>query len=150
MDKQALTKARADVIERFINLECIIGAIICQHYFGRVCQPFYLEVLYDEYCSFALKRRILEKIVPNLDRAQLENLNRLNTIRNYFAHTGPEIFEGQEIPSEGQEGFVPDPRKPSKAVDYAELYREFQTLEPGMTKYLFNLYQQLGGQYSKA
>ncbi len=60
MDKDKLSKYRADVIERFINVEWIINAIICQHYFKRVSMPFLLEVLYDEYFSFALKRRILE------------------------------------------------------------------------------------------
>ena len=147
MDEQTLSRASTEVIEKFINLEWIINAIISQHYFYKVLLPFVLEVLYDEYCSFALKRRILEKIVPSLDEKQIQNLNRLNTIRNYFAHTGQQIFKGAEVPAEGQVGIVPDPRKPEKEIDFAQLCKEFQTKEPAVAEYLFKLYKQLGGEY---
>lgn len=56
MDKDEISKCRAEVIERFINIEWIINAIISQHYLKRVVVSFILEVLYDEYFSFALKR----------------------------------------------------------------------------------------------
>ena len=59
MDNQTLSQMRSEVIEKFINLEMIINAIISQHYFRKVYMPFFFEVLYDEYCSFGLKRRIL-------------------------------------------------------------------------------------------
>ena len=52
--------------ERFINIETMINAIISQHYFKKVPLNFYLEVLYDEYFSFALRRRILENDNPLL------------------------------------------------------------------------------------
>jgi hypothetical protein len=149
MGTPTLSQMRAEVIEKFINLETIINAIICQHYFKRVYKQFFLEVLYNEHCTFGLKRSILEKIIPNLDKTQLQNLNRLNTIRNYFAHTGPEMFEGAEIPSKGQQGVVPDPRKMAKALDYSQLHQEFQKLEPTVARYLFKLYQELGGEYVK-
>ena len=86
MNRDKISKCRAEVIERFINIESIIDAIICQHYFKRVIMKFYFEVLYDEYFSFGLKRRILEKIFKDIDSQKLQDLNRLNTIRNYFAH----------------------------------------------------------------
>lgn len=149
MDKQTLSQMRSEVIEKFINLETIINAIISQHYFRKVYMPFFFEVLYDEYCSFALKRRILEKIVPDINAKQIQDLNRLNTIRNYFAHTGPEMFKGAGVPSEGQRGIVPDPRDLDKAIDYTQLYKEFQTLESTVVEYLFKLYQELGGEYTK-
>ena len=75
IDKDVLSKYRAEVIERFINMEWLINAIICQHYFKRVLMPFLLEVLYDEYFSFALKRRILEKIINNIDGQKVQELN---------------------------------------------------------------------------
>ena len=91
----------------------------------------------------------MEKIVPDLDKKKIQNLNRLNTIRNYFAHTGQQIFKGPVPPSEGQVGIVPDPRKLDKAIDYTQLYEEFQRMEPAVAEYLFKLYQKLGGEYIK-
>ena len=82
---------RAEVIEKFINVETIINAIISQHYLKRLVMPFLLEVLYDEYFSFALRRRILEKIlnksVPDYDKKQIEYLNykrRTESIHFHF------------------------------------------------------------------
>ena len=65
MDNNNISKYRSEVIEKAINIEWIMSAIICQHYFKKTILPFLLEVLYDEYFSFALKRRILEKIVKD-------------------------------------------------------------------------------------
>ena len=55
IDKETLSKYRAEVIIEFINIKKIINVIISQHYFKKVVLPFYLEVLYDEYFTFALK-----------------------------------------------------------------------------------------------
>jgi hypothetical protein len=148
MEEQTLSQMRAEVIKKLIDVETIINTIISQHYLNRVDQPFFFEVLYDEYFSFALRRRILEKIlgksITDNDKKQIEDLNRLNTIRNYFAHTGPEIFEKSTIPHEGQKGRVPDPRNLGKAIDYPKLYNEFQNLEITVSKYLLNLCKKLG------
>jgi len=151
MEEKTLSQMRSNVIERFINIETIINSIISQHYLKRVETPFLLEVLYDEYFSFALRRRILEKILrrtsTEYDNKRIETLNRLNTIRNYFAHTGPEIFKGAEVPQEGQKGSVPDPRNLDRHIDYSALYRDFQDLAPDTEKFLFEFYKKLGGQY---
>jgi hypothetical protein len=63
-----------------------------------VVLPFLLEVLYDEYFSFAPKRLILEKIIENLDRKMLQDLNRANTIRNYFAHCDQRVLDAVDFP----------------------------------------------------
>ena len=148
MDGQRLSQARAEVIEKFINLEWLINAIISQHYFGKAYLPFVLEVLYDEYCSFAFKRRILEKIVRDIDAKQIQNLNRLATIRNYFAHVG--LFSGIVVASKEQVDVVPDPRKVDQPIDFARLYEEFQKKEPSVAEYLFEVYRGLGGIFIKA
>ena len=145
MDNETLSKYRAEVIERFINIEWIINAIISQHYFKRVILPFLLEVLYDEYFSFALKRRVLEKIIKNIDSKKVQDLNRLNTIRNYFAHCNQEIFEGPGKPDKIQRGKVIDPRDIKKEIDFESLYSEFMQKVTGVEEYLFKLYQDLGG-----
>lgn len=67
MDNKIMSKYRSEVIERTINIEWMLNVIITQHYFGRLLYSFVLEVLYNEYFSFALKHRIFKKIVKNLD-----------------------------------------------------------------------------------
>jgi len=142
MDKGGISKYRAEVIERFINIETIIDAIISQHYFKKVLINFYLEVLYDEYFSFGLKRRILEKIIKNIDSQKVQDLNRLNTIRNYFAHCNQEIIEGTD---KTQKGKVIDPRNIQKEINFESLYAEFISKAEGVEEYLFKLYENLGG-----
>jgi len=142
MDKDELSKYRAEVIERFTNIETLLDAIICQHYFKKMLMSFYLEVLYDEYFSFGLKRRILEKIVKNIDTQKVQELNRLNTIRNYFAHCGAEIIKGLDKKGEA---IIFDPRNIEKAIDFKSLHTEFMQIAGGVEEYLFQTYQNLGG-----
>ena len=42
-NKEVISKYRAEVIEMFINIECLIDAIICQHYFKRIMKQFFLK-----------------------------------------------------------------------------------------------------------
>ena len=142
MNRDTLSKYRSEVIERFINIEWIINAIISQHYFKRVILPFVLEVLYDEYFSFALKRRILEKVIKNIDNRKIQDLNRLNTIRNYFAHCNQEIIEGTD---KTQRGKIIDPRNIQKEVNFESLYADFMERAGGVEEYLAKLFQGLGG-----
>jgi hypothetical protein len=142
MDQDTLSKYRAEVIERFINVEWIINAIISQYYFKKVIMPFLLEVLYDEYFSFALKRRILEKIIKNIEKQKIQELNRLNTIRNYFAHCNQEIIQGTDLK---QQGKVVDPRDIEKEVDFESLHSEFMKIVGGVEEYLAMLFKGLGG-----
>lgn len=142
MGKDSISRYRADVIERFINIETIINAIICQHYFKKVIISFYLEVLYDEYFSFGLKRRILEKIVKNIDTQKFQELNRLNTIRNYFAHCGAEIIKGLDKTGEAK---ILDPRNIEREIDFQSLHTEFMQIAGDVEAYLFETYKNLGG-----
>ena len=146
MDKDKLSKYRAEVIERFINIEWIINAVICQHYFKRVILPFALEVLYDPSFSFALRRNILKKIVKDLDNQKVEELNRLNNIRNYFAHCGQEIISGTD---KTQKGKVIDPRNIDKEINLERLYADFMQIVWGVEEYLVKVYQDLGGVLEK-
>jgi hypothetical protein len=142
----SISKFRAEVIERTINIEWIINAIISQHYFGKVLSPFILEFLYDEYCTFSLKRRVLEKIAPNLEKEKLDNLNRINTIRNYFAHCGQVLIEGSDPSSPLAISKVVDPRKLNKAIDFEKLYSEFMGIVGGVEEHLAEIYKAKGGQ----
>jgi hypothetical protein len=142
MDKVMLSKYRSEVIERFINIEWIINAVISQHYFRKVIEPFLFEVLYDEYFSFALKRRIIEKVIKNVDKSKIQDLNRLNTIRNYFAHCNQEIIEGKD---KKQNGKIIDPRNIGRTIDFESLYKEFMKMSGSVEEYLFKVYKDLGG-----
>jgi hypothetical protein len=143
------SKYRSEVIERFINIEWLINAIITQHYFKRIVASFLFDVLYDEYFNFGLKRRILEKIIPNIDKSRIHDLNRLNTIRNYFAHCNQEIFFGSGIPHSEEKGFIPNPRKLTEEVDFETLYNEFLEIEKSVANYLMSILKSLGAKITK-
>ena len=143
-----LSKWRAEVIERFINVEWLINAIICQHYLKKTFKNFLLEVLYDEYFSFALKRRILEKILSQIDnqnnKSKIDQLNRINTIRNYFAHCNQQFFEkGDDI------GKVLDPRKTDRAINFKTLYEEFMSIAGDIELWLSEIFESIGGTLEK-
>ena len=147
MDKDELSKYRAEVIERFINIEWIINGIISQNYFKRVIYSFVLEVLYDPSFSFALRRNILIKIVKDIDNQKVDELNRLNNIRNYFAHCNQEIFEASD--KEKERGKIIDPKNIEKEINFESLYSEFIQKANGVEEYLFKLFIDLGGKALK-
>lgn len=132
-------------MEKFINCEWIVNVIISQHYFKKANGPFMFEVLYDEYFNFGLKRKILKKILPDIDKAKIDDLNRLSTIRNYFAHCNQEFFEGPEKPKPGTKGVIPDPKNHKGGIDFEKLYSEFILKEPEIIKYLVKIFRDLGG-----
>ena len=145
MEPEKLSKCRSEVIEKFINIEFLTNAIISQAYFGKISRQFLLEVLYDENFSFALKRKVLEKILIRhklLDKPKIEDLNRLNTIRNYFAHLNIEFLDAGAP-------LVPNPRNPSEAVDFDKLYSEFNQKEKSSKEFLFKTLSALGGKVER-
>lgn len=143
---KTISNYRSEVIERTINVEWLMNAIISQHYFKCIVREFLLEVLYDEYFSFALKRRIIEKIIDEADKQQLQKLNRINTIRNYFAHCAQEMFMGEVPPPPNSQGSVPDPRKLGHTIDFEKIYTEFNSIIGDVEKYLSDIYKAKGGE----
>lgn len=148
MNKEEIISQRGEIINKFINIEWIINAIISQWYMSKVEKEFVLEVLYDEYFSFALKRRIIEKIFskrapsklrPKL-RSMLNSLNRLNSIRNYFAHC-TESMTLSNIDGE----YIPDPKNHDRHLDFQALYDEFMAKEKEVNKYFYDLFSSIGG-----
>jgi hypothetical protein len=144
MTDHELQKWRNDVIGRFINIEIMVDAIICQHYFKRIVQPFLFDVLRDQNFSFGLKRSILEKILGNKNTKEIQDLNQLNKIRNRFAHCGLEIFP---IGKPG-ESFIHDPEHPGIPMDFKRHYEDFLEKAGDVEKYLFNLFKEKGGEVS--
>jgi len=145
MEPGEVTKARGEVIESFINLETLINAIISQHYFKKVRQDFFFELLYNQSFNFGLRISILEKIVPKIDRNKLDKLRKLNAIRNYFAHCGPEVLPGKTTDIDKEKGRVPYPSNYQKTIDFEALYREFIATEPEISAYLGDIFVELRG-----
>lgn len=152
MDKDKLSKYRSEVIERFINVEWMINAIISQHYFKGdsrkgVRTPFMLKVLYDPYFSFPLRRQILEKILKKNKEDKktihktMKDLYRLNTIRNYFAHCGQEFIILTEKPLKRR---AINPEDIEQELDFESLYTEFMKTVQGIEQYLVKLQYALG------
>lgn len=145
LNDQSISKFRSEVIERTINIEWMLNGIISQHYFHKVVLPFVLEFLYDEYCSFALKRRVLEKIVPDIDKQKLQDLNRVNTIRNYFAHCNQVLIDGPDPTDPVATSKVVDPRRLDKGIDFERLHTEFIGIAGQVEEYLAAVYVAKGG-----
>ena len=145
MEADELIKARGEIIEKFINLETLINAIISQHYFKKVRQDFFFELLYNQSFNFGLRISILEKIVSDIDSSKIEKLRKLNAIRNYFAHCGPEVLPSKTLDVDRAIGRIPHPSDFKKTIDFDALYREFNITEPEISRYLGEIFVQLKG-----
>lgn len=148
INREKIIKQRGEIIDKFINMEWIINAIISQWYMSKVEKEFIMEVLYDEYFSFSLKRRIIEKIFserassklrPKL-RYMLDSLNRLNSIRNYFAHCTENMTLG-DIDGE----YTPDPKNHDRPLNFQGLYDEFMKKEKEVGTYFYDLFISIDG-----
>ena len=139
MNPKELAEARAIVIERAINVETMLDAIISQHYIGKVTKNFVFEVLYDEYFNFGIKAKIFSKITP--DQSWFHKLNRLSSIRNYFAHRGRVTVDFER----GGDPFVPDPKNFAKAIDFDGLFTEFCKLADALEPVLMEHFLRAGG-----
>lgn len=140
MIPEELINWRAYVVERSINLEWLVSAIICQHYFGTVPWNFLSEVLYDEYFNFGLKCNILEKVLDSTQKKTIHDLRRLSKIRNHFVHRGPHILTAREL-----EGFAPDPKNVSKPLNFGNLFTEFKKLYPNVEQVMIETFKAKGG-----
>ena len=134
MTEKGLPTLRAEVIQELIGLEALVDCVISVHYLGKISKAFYNEVLYDEYFSFGLKVRILSKILSSEGKEgedQIRVLQRLNNIRNIFAHCGATWYA-----ADSGESFVPNPKKPDQGLDFDALRAEFNGALPAVRDYL--------------
>ena len=146
MSREILTKFRTKVIEDFIMIEGYTNTIISKHYLGIVSKKFFWEVLQDELFNFGLRSNILEKIfhdIPSVEKPKhlIEDLRRLSKIRNYFAHSNTEYFEG---PPEAKKGGVPHPKRSSEFLDFETLYKEFEEKVQRASEQLIQIMDKMG------
>jgi len=147
MDDKKLKEYRGEVINRAINVERVVDVFITQYFFKKVNIDFMTKALYDEYFNFGLKINILSKITK--DNKLINDLRRLSSIRNLFAHTGL-ILQEYIDPFDHSKGFItktPNPKKLEENIEYAELYSEFNILADDLENKLFTVYKENGGNF---
>jgi hypothetical protein len=140
LEDQDIKKLRAEVIDKLINLEILMDAVITQHYFHRTHKQFMYEVLYDEYFSFALKRNILLTITEHPNNKVLNKLHRIGKIRNIFAHRGRVIVDW--VGNSKRERVIDSKEK---EIDFQELFNEYCDLEKPVLDYLTEVFKEKGG-----
>lgn len=155
MNESQLREARGEVIEATCNLEVMINALISMRYLRKVEKNFIQDVLCNDQCTLGLKRSILERWVAlaeekhgkedptvKLERARIQDINRLMRIRNIFAHTSP---AWTDLGDGGHKDYAPDPKRPGSAIDYENCIEEFHSLEPAVNRWLMEKYETMSG-----
>jgi hypothetical protein len=136
-----LKQQRGEVIDSAVNVETGIDTIISQHYLGKVSFAFMFEFLSDEACPFALKVNVLGKIRPDLGKPFLEQLRRFSSIRNHFAHRG----KGYSSAADTDQTFrYPDPKDPTKSLDFDAEFEQFNGLNKTILDALFKEIEAMG------
>lgn len=147
-----ITKVRGQVVEDFVQIETLITTIITNFYVGRqnpFSFMFSLQVLYDENCSFGMKRNILKKIItlthPEKEQVketerEFHKLHKLNKIRNLFAHCGPDIYFA--VQGKGRR-ITPNPQSPTEPIELDRQYVTYKELYPQVFRWLNALLQEI-------
>jgi len=90
-----IAQYRGVIIHDSISIEALIGAIIAIYFVkDNKNNEFNRKVIDDEYFSFGLKIKILEKLNQEVYPQFFEDIRRINNIRNIFAHKVPTLDEG--------------------------------------------------------
>ncbi len=150
MSREILTKYRTKVIEDSIMVEGYMNIIISWYFLGKVSKKFFWEFLSDEYFNFGLRVNILERILLKSALVEkpeqiIEDLRRLNKIRNYFAHCNTAYFEGIE---ENDRGGIPHPKKTGEYLDFEAIYKEFESKIKIITAILIEIMDKVGVKFS--
>lgn len=146
MSREILTKYRTKVIEDSIMIEGYMNIIISKYFLDKVSKKFFWEFLNDEYFNFGLRVNVLERILLKSDWVEkpkqiIEDLRRLNKIRNYFAHCNTAYFEGIE---ENAKGGIPHPKKSGEYLDFEAIYKEFESKIKIITDILIEVMDKIG------
>ncbi|MFA5061402.1 MAG: hypothetical protein WC494_03760 [Candidatus Pacearchaeota archaeon] len=90
-----IAQYRGVIIHDSISIEAMLGAIIAIYFVkDNKNNEFNRKVIDDEYFSFGLKIRVLEKLNFEVYSQFFEDIRRMNNIRNIFAHHVPTLDEG--------------------------------------------------------
>jgi len=113
---------RGIVITKSVDIELLIGALITNYFvLSDKHSKFSEVVLSDPYFSFGLKINILKKILNKINWISYngfkEDLDKIQRLRNRFAHSGMFGFDGDLIYDKGE--------KPMEIKKAKEMYDEF-------------------------
>jgi len=143
-NKTKISSYRKEVIERAINIEMLVNAIISQKYFGRVVLPFVREVLLE--LPFFKKIEILQKF--GIDGEVINKLHDIRGIRNIFAHRNLSYHlktdENWKVVSLGKKE-----NKDLAENDFERNYQKFVQLAPEVEAELFIIYDKMGGEWRR-
>lgn len=90
-----IAQYRGVIIHDSISVDAMIGAIIAIYFVkDNKNNEFNRKVIDDEYFSFGLKIRILEKLNLETYKEFFQDIRGINNIRNIFAHQVPTLDEG--------------------------------------------------------
>ncbi|MBS3091493.1 hypothetical protein J4217_03545 [Candidatus Pacearchaeota archaeon] len=131
---------RGVVITKSVDVELMIGAIITNYFaLSNKHSDFSTMVLSDPYFSFGLKINILKKILNKINWSSYdgfkEDLQRIDTLRNRFAHAHMFGFEGDLAYPAGE--------KPLKVKKAKEMYDEFIPIWLKVFEELDNVFWQI-------
>lgn len=138
---------RQEIIDKAINIEIIISALITAKYFPGelVNSDFLQEVLYDPLASAAFKVNIFEKCYSDVPKKTIESMRRLFNIRNIYAHCGLSMSSKVDPDQSG----VMNPKKKNQPLDFEDLKSEFFNKEKNIVNVLFDLIKESGMIFSK-
>jgi uncharacterized protein YbaP (TraB family) len=143
MNQEALTKARGVIVEKFVAIEWTVSLIISQRYLKKLDMEFLQDVLCDDAVNFGLRVNLLEKIEPKFE--YMQELRKMNNIRNKFAHCHQMIIEIDDASGQGRRIAV-NPKKQNIEINFESLENEFNNLFPKVNESLFQLLLCLGAQ----
>jgi len=141
-DIKNLQMTRGFIVDRFILIENLICTIISQHYLGHPDADFVVNVLGNELSNFGFKRNILEHIIEEKEdnKKQIDNLHKLNRIRNLFCHSTPKVKEDKE--KENKQIFFTNPKSPKnqdKELNMEKELEKFKELHAVVSSWLINI-----------
>ena len=156
MKLKDLPKERGEILDTFITIDTAISMIISKHYLGDSPPlpsqinkeiDFLVNVMGNDQCTFAFKRNILIHILrtDNLDASLMEELYRLNKLRNIFAHSTYITNSNPQTPE--SEVYYQNPKFPwdkTKNILAEDLKKEFNTLAPDIINWLIDLAKRKG------
>jgi hypothetical protein len=127
---------RTDILDRAMNIENLLSILITYYFFpGEAIKLDFLQkVLNDESASANYKRSLFFKCYPETDKKIDENIRRIFSIRNTFAHSGLAIHLFTD-----EEAKHPDPRKVGSFIDFDALNKELLEKEKDVLGYLIGL-----------
>jgi len=136
MDRARFLELRNHVIEKFDNLEFMMNVAISCRYFGHANRDFMFPVLHSPYFSSALRVDVISKIIKDFNKDIKNKLLNMGNIRNIFAHITPNYFDGGENMAFENVGWFPDPKDPSKKIDFEKEHEEFFEMEKEVLSYI--------------